>query len=338
MKRALVAPDKFRGTALASEISFAMADVLDRAGYQVGLFPMSDGGEGLLEVFGGSNRSAVVTSADGRRIIAPYRLDGQTAVIEMAEAAGLTLAGGAANNDPLYATTKGVGELIKAAIFAGAKKVIVGCGGSASTDGGLGAIEELEPVVRLKGIELVVAADVEIRFSEAAREFAAQKGATPAQVALLTQRLEALENHYFQRFGVDISSLEGAGAAGGLAGGLAAIGGHIVPGFEVAAEFNGLYEALEGASLIVTGEGFLDSHSFLGKVVGRVVSLALEHGVQYLVVVGDCDPQVKENRRDRSIIFSLVEIVGEEQAYRATLESVRITLESALKLHGLGSL
>ena len=136
MTKALVVPDKFRGTASATQIAHSMAEVLESAGYQVETFPMSDGGEGLVEVMGGANRSLSVTSANGGKVTAGYRLDGDTAVIEMAAAAGLSLVGGAEHNDAMSASTKGVGELIKAAVFAGAKRIIVGCGGSATTDGG----------------------------------------------------------------------------------------------------------------------------------------------------------------------------------------------------------
>ncbi len=334
-RRALVAPDKFRGTALASEVGHAMVEVLASAGYQAEVFPMSDGGEGLLEVFDGSLKSVLVTSAMGKKIGANYKMYGDTAIIEMARAAGLTLVGGVQGNDPMAATTKGVGELIRAAIFAGAKRVIVGCGGSATTDGGLGAIEALEPVVRLKSIELVVACDVETLFHDAAREFSAQKGATPAQSSLMSLRLEALEQQYKSRFGVDISSLKGGGAAGGLAGGLAAIGGRLVPGFEVVAEANGFYEALEGASLIVTGEGYLDLQSYRGKVVGQIVSIASEYSIPCLVIVGDYDQLVAVQTGDGARIFSLVEQVGEDLAFDSAVESVKTVLKSALVSNGL---
>ncbi len=332
-----MAPDKFRGTASASDVAQSMSAVLLSAGYEVETFPMSDGGEGLLEVFDGSLKKVLVTSATGKRISASYKMHGDTAIVEMATAAGLALVGGALNYDPMAATTRGVGELIKAAVFAGAKRVIVGCGGSATTDGGLGAIEALEPVVRLKGTELVVACDVETLFRNAAREFAPQKGATPAQVALLSLRLEALERQYRSRFGVDVSSLKGGGAAGGLAGGLAAIGGRLVSGFEVVAEANGIYEALEGASLIVTGEGYLDAQSYRGKVVGHVTSIASDHSIPLLVIVGDCDQEVLAQRGDTSKIFSLVAQVGEELAFESTLDSVKEVLKSALISNGLWS-
>src|SRR5205085_3176922 len=122
---------------------------------------MSDGGEGLLDVFGGPNRSTSVTGPIGRVVDAAWRLDGTTAIIESAQACGITLAGGAANNDPVGATTAGVGELLTAALDAGARHLIVGLGGSASTDGGLGALRAGPRPGRMKGVELLVASDVE---------------------------------------------------------------------------------------------------------------------------------------------------------------------------------
>lgn len=334
MKTAIVAPDKFRGTASATEVANAMAEALSSAGFDVKVFPMSDGGEGLLKVCSGFEKSAFVTSADGKKITAGYKIDGETAVIEMAKAAGLEMLGGAERNDPMAATTRGVGELIKAAIFAGAKRVIVGCGGSATTDGGLGAIEALEPIVRLKGVELIAAVDVDILFHQAAKEFAAQKGASPSQVALLTLRLEALEQQYMTRFGVDVTEVKGGGAAGGLAGGLVAIGAQIVSGFDVVAEANGLYESLEGADLIVTGEGYLDAQSYNGKVVGRICEIADGHSIPYLVVVGDFDQDVVSRRPDKGRIFSLVDQVGEKMAFSSTLKSVGVAMTRALETIG----
>ncbi len=334
MKIALVAPDKFRGTASASEVARAMSEVLEGAGYRAKSFPMSDGGEGLLDIFEGVERSSLVTAANGKKITAQYKMKGGTAIIEMARVAGLALVGGAEGNDPMAATTKGVGELIKAAVFAGAKRVIVGCGGSATTDGGLGAVDALEPVIRLKGVELIAAADVDTLFRDAAREFSTQKGASSAQVALLTLRLEALEQQYRLRFGTDISLVRGGGAAGGLAGGLAAIGAKIVSGFEIAAEESGIYEEFPRASIVVTGEGFLDYQSFRGKVVGRIVEAAIERSIPYLVIVGDFDQEALSMCPDPSLVFSLVHETGAERAFNHTLDSVKETLASALRSRG----
>src|SRR5205823_1257039 len=133
----------------------------------------------------------------------------------------------------------------------------VGVGGSATTDGGLACITALEPHSRLGAVDLVVACDVTTRFIDAAEVFAPQKGATAAQVALLRRRLERLAQVYEERFGVDVRDVPGAGAAGGLAGGLAAIGARLMPGFDLVADTVGLADRLDGVDLVITGEGFL---------------------------------------------------------------------------------
>lgn len=284
--RVVVAPDKFRGTVTATEAANAMAAGVARAGHHATVLPLADGGEGLLEVFGGANRSATVSGPLGDDVHAGWRLDGRTAVIEMARASGLDLAGGAEGNDPVAASTFGTGELISAALEAGARRIIVGVGGSATTDGGLGALRALLSS-RLHGVELEVACDVRTLFVDAAEQFAPQKGASPAQVELLRRRLERLADIYMQEYGVDVTGIVGAGAAGGLAGGLAAVGGVLGSGFELVAAEVALDEALEGADLVVTGEGFVDAGSFDGKVVGGVVDWAAAAGVPVLVVAGE---------------------------------------------------
>ena len=247
---------------------------------------MADGGEGTLEVVGGANRTSIVTGPLGDPVEAPWRFDRHTAVIEMSRASGLEIAGGPEANDPLGASTYGTGELIDAAIDRGARRVLVGVGGSATTDGGLGALRALHPTQRLRGVELVVACDVRTRFVDAAQVFGPQKGASPAQVEMLRRRLERLCQVYGDAYGVDVGGLEGSGAAGGLAGGLACVGAELCNGFELLADEVDLYGRLEQADLVVTGEGALDAASFDGKVVGGVARMASAAGVPVLAVVG----------------------------------------------------
>ena len=283
----VAAPDKFKGTASAQEVSEAIAVAVEAAGHTCMQVPMADGGEGTLAALGGANRSSEVTGPLGETVTAEWRYEQGLAVLEMAQSSGLVLAGGKENNDPLVATTAGVGELISEAIDMGATRIIIGVGGSATTDGGLGAVEALGgSATRLKGVEIVVACDVRTLFVDAASVFGPQKGASPAQVALLTNRLKALVDTYRERFGVDIGSLERGGAAGGLAGGLAALGASLVDGFDIVAEISGLAGALDGADMVISGEGFLDEESFNGKVVGGVASLAAERNVPILAVAG----------------------------------------------------
>lgn len=276
------------------------------------VLPMADGGEGTLEVLGGPNRTSTVVGPLGDPVEAAWQLRRDRAVIEVAEVIGLDLVGGAEGNDPVAASTHGVGELVAGAVEAGARRVLVTLGGSSTTDGGLGALRACSPLPRLRGVELVVACDVRTRFTDAAQVFAPQKGATPAQVELLRRRLERLADVYLDEHGVDVRDLPGAGAAGGLAGGLAAMGAVLVEGFRVVAEEVGLDEALEGADLLVTGEGHLDGQSFDGKVVGGLAQLGREAGVPVLAVVGSRD--VGLELPPGLEVVSLVEQVGEARA------------------------
>lgn len=172
-----------------------------------------------------------MTGPLGGWVQAGWRLDGQTAVVEMARASGLALAGGKDGNDPVGASSRGAGELIAAAIAAGARRVIVGVGGSATTDGGLGAVEGLRRMpFAVSGVVVQVACDVQTAFVDAATVFGPQKGASPEQVAALTRRLLTLAETYRCNFSVDVAMLPGSGAAGGLAGGLAALGARLTPG------------------------------------------------------------------------------------------------------------
>lgn len=316
----LAAPDKFRGTAAAPAVADALCRAARSAGWSCDQAPMADGGEGILEALGGVTRRTRVRGPLGEIVEAEWRLQGgRTAVIEMAQAAGLELVGGPEWNDPMRASTAGVGDLITAAIAAGATTVIVGVGGSATTDGGLACLTALEPHSRLSGSRLVVACDVDTTFVDAAEVFAPQKGATPAQVALLRRRLERLAQVYEEQHGVDVRSIPGSGAAGGLAGGLAALGAELVRGFDLVADVVGLAERVEAADLVVTGEGFLDDQSFEGKVVGGVVELAGEAGVPVLVVVGEV---LDDLDHDGLEVISLVARYGRERAMGDTLRCI----------------
>jgi glycerate kinase len=275
---------------------------------------MADGGDGLLDALGGANRTSTVTGPLGDVVDAPWRLSKGTAVIEMATASGLMLAGGADGNDPMNATTTGTGELIDHALDAGARRIIVGLGGSATTDGGFGAIRAITAISRLKQVELLVACDVTTTFTDAAVVFGPQKGATRAQVAMLTRRLERLTQMFLDDFDADVTNVVGGGAAGGLGGALAALGGTLLPGFELVADELDLYDHLDGADLVITGEGCLDDTSSDGKVVGGIASIAAEHGVPVLAIVG------ADERVDRSLpadldVVTLIDEFGADTAF-----------------------
>ncbi|MEY2464972.1 MAG: glycerate 2-kinase [Acidimicrobiaceae bacterium] len=322
----VAAPDKFRGTATAAEVAAAVARAAKAAGWECAEIPLADGGEGTLEALGGPNRRTVVTGPLGDPVEAEWRLAGRTAVIEMARASGLDLVGGPEGNDPIAASTYGTGELIMAALDAGARRILVGVGGSATTDGGLGALRALYPLPRLRGVELLVACDVRTGFVEAAEVFAPQKGASTAQVELLRRRLERLAQVYREDHGIDVAAMHGAGAAGGLAGGLAAAGASLVEGFDLVADELDLDAALDGADLVVTGEGFLDEQSFDGKVVGGVLDRAMEAGVPVLAVAGE----VFDDAGLRLQAVSLVERFGEERSRSDTVACVEQVVAEAL--------
>lgn len=316
--RLLAAPDKFRGTATAVEAAAAVAKGAARVGWACDQAPVADGGEGTLDALraGGRLHPLVVRGPLGEPVNSHWclRPDG-TAVVEMALASGLELVGGAEANDPLRASTFGTGELIAAAIDSGASRVIVGVGGSATTDGGLGALTALNPNRRLRGaVELIVACDVHTTFVDAAEVFGPQKGATAAQVSLLRRRLVRLAEVYEQDFGVDVRGIAGSGAAGGLAGGLAAAGAQLVGGFDVVAEELQLAERMNDVELVVTGEGCLDAESFDGKAVGGVVSQAGEAGRPVLTVVGEVAPEGIPELPGHVTVVSLVDRFGSERA------------------------
>jgi glycerate 2-kinase len=310
--RLLSAPDKFRGTLTAREAAAAIAAGAVRAGWAAVELPLADGGEGTLDVLGGGNRRTIVTGPVGDPVEAEWQLENDgTALFEAAQACGLALAGGPERNDPLRATSRGVGELIAAAVAEGAERIIVFVGGVASTDGGVGAVGALP---RPLSVPLDVACDVEARFLDAADVFAPQKGATPEEVGILRERLAKL----------DVPDLPGSGAAGGLAGGLAAIGARLVGGFDLVADRLALDARLAEADLVATGEGLLDATSFTGKVVGRVLARAAAAGVEALVLAGE----VAANSGIDAT--SLVERYGPEKALAEPAECLSELVESAL--------
>ena len=326
--------DKFRGSASSVELATAATKAADTAGWAAITVPLADGGEGSLDVLGGVNKTTTVPGPLGEPVDAGWRLEGQDAFIEMAAASGLVLAGGIDNNDPMLADTTGTGRLIATAVELGARTVHVLLGGSASTDGGLGAIGAMPTAPRMKEVDLVVACDVETRFTDAAVVFGAQKGASPAQIKLLTRRLERLQQRYLEDYDVDVSDLAGAGAAGGLAGGLVAMGGRLESGFEILADRARLDEHLSGADLVVTGEGFLDSGSFDGKVVGGVHRWATAADVPVVAVVGAADETV--NVPTTLEVRSLTDRYGQARSFEETTDLVAAQVTELLAAYGRG--
>jgi glycerate kinase len=283
----LVAPDSFKGTLSAAEVAAAIGRGLEQRGRPVDLCPIADGGEGTLEALvqalGGERHTATVSDPLGRPVEAIFAVGpGGLGMVETAAASGLGLVE-PDERDAVAASTSGTGELILAAIEAGAEVVYLGVGGSATTDGGSGAIRAINEAGGLGGARIVVLSDVRTPFEHAARVFAPQKGADPGAVAQLTKRL----NDQARRLTRDPRGQPMTGAAGGLSGGLwAEFGAELVPGAQFILDAIGFDRRMRAARAVVTGEGKLDQQSLAGKAVSEVSTRARQAGVPCHAIVG----------------------------------------------------
>jgi glycerate 2-kinase len=289
----LVAPDSFKGTFSAREVAHAIAEGLRSAGREAEEVPVADGGEGTMDVLmatlGGELRTLTVSDPLGRPVEAGFALlpDG-SAVVEMAQASGLSLVA-EAERDAWAASTRGTGELIAAAVEAGASRIVVTVGGSATTDGGAGAIDALREAGLVKastgglGIDMDVVCDVRVPFERAPSVYGPQKGADPATVERLEQRLDELA----ETFPRDPRGVPMTGAAGGLSGGLwAALGAELVPGAAYVLDAVGFDARMRASAFVVTGEGSLDEQTLQGKIVGEVATRCRQGGVPCHAIVG----------------------------------------------------
>ncbi|HEX8855109.1 MAG TPA: glycerate kinase [Thermoleophilaceae bacterium] len=282
----LVAPDSFKGSFSAAEVAVALARGLEAGGLPATELPVADGGEGTMDVLvgalGGEYRTARVSDPLGRPVAARYALlDDGSAVVEMAQASGLGLVD-ESDRDAFAASTRGTGELIAAAAEAGAASVLVTVGGSATTDGGAGALAALDEA----GIKpkLEVLCDVRTPFELAPRVFAPQKGADPATVKRLERRLGRIAREAPR----DPRGVPMTGAAGGLSGGLWAYrGAKLLPGAAYLLDAIGFDDAMRASRFVVTGEGRLDEQTLEGKVVGEVATRCRQGGVACHAVVGN---------------------------------------------------
>ncbi|HEU5253583.1 MAG TPA: glycerate kinase [Solirubrobacterales bacterium] len=287
--RLLVAPDSFKGTFDARTVAEAVAGGVEEAGGAADRCVVADGGEGtmevLLEALGGERRTVEVHGPLRRPVAASFALlgDGETAVVEAAQASGLTLIA-PSERDAVRADTYGTGELIAAAIAAGARKVLVAVGGSATTDGGMGAIAALREGDALDAATRIeVLCDVTRPFEQAAALFAPQKGAGAKEVEYLGERLES----FAAQLPRDPRGVPMSGCAGGLSGGLWAHGARLRPGAAFVLEAIGFDDRLLAADAVVSGEGRLDSQSLEGKVVGEVGARCGRLGRPLHLVVGE---------------------------------------------------
>ncbi|HSC05031.1 MAG TPA: glycerate kinase [Solirubrobacteraceae bacterium] len=282
----LVAPDAFKGTLSAAEVAQAIGRGLTAAGRPVDLCPVADGGEGTLEALlpalEGELRTAMVSDPLGRSIEASFGLGDGVAVVEMAAASGLGLVA-AEERDAIAASTSGTGELIVAAVEAGARIVYLGVGGSATTDGGAGAVKAIREAGGLGKSRIAVLCDVRTPFEHAARVFGPQKGADPEGVTRLTKRL----NDQARRMRRDPRGVPMTGAAGGLSGGLwAEFDAELVPGAQFVLDAVDFDRRMRSARAVITGEGKLDQQSLAGKLVSEISTRARQAGVPCHAIVG----------------------------------------------------
>ncbi len=284
--RALVVPDAFKGTLTAAQVSAAIARGLRDAGVEVDERPAADGGEGTLEALRGALGLTLLAveahDALGRAVQAPIGLaDDGCAVIETAAAIGIAQLH-PDELDPLVASSRGAGELIGHALKAGARRLLVSIGGSATVDGGRGALEGIGELDAFRSASVEVLCDVETPFERAAVVFGPQKGASAADVALLSARLE----DFASTLPRDPRRRARTGAGGGISGALWAHGATLSGGAERVLDLMELDRCLARANLVVTGEGRLDDQTAEGKLVAVVARRAREQGVPVVAVVG----------------------------------------------------
>jgi glycerate kinase len=283
----LVAPDKFKGTLSAAEVAAALAAGLRDGGREAHELPVADGGEGTAAALGATPVPARVVDALSRPVEAEYGLldDGETAVVEAASASGMWRLD-PDELDAWEATSAGTGELIAAAVAAGARRVIVGCGGTASVDGAAGMLRSIGPV---GGVRFTAVCDVRTPWEDAAAVFGPQKGADAATVARLRRRL-ARRARSMRR---DPRGVPMTGCGGGISGALwSELGAELVPGPSYVLDAIGFDEQMRRAAFVVTGEGRLDRSTLAGKAVAEVATRCRQAGVWCHAAVGrnELDP------------------------------------------------
>jgi glycerate 2-kinase len=294
----LIAPDSFKGTFSAPEVATAIAAGVRAGGREAWELPVADGGEGTVDVLVGPLGLELVevaaTDPLGGVLVGSFGFverprAGPLAVVETATASGLNLIP-EPNRDAIAASTYGTGELIAAAVGAGVSEIYLAVGGSATTDGGAGALEAIEDAGGIGRAKLTILCDVRTVFEEAARVFAAQKGADADQMRSLSARLGRRARAYADRYARDPRGVPMTGAAGGLSGGLwAAYGAELVPGAPFVLDTLGFDAKMRAARAVVTGEGRIDRQSLAGKLATEVATRARQAGVPSYAVVGRND-------------------------------------------------
>ncbi|MBR5920960.1 MAG: glycerate kinase [Bacteroidales bacterium] len=319
----VVAIDSFKGCLTSREANQAAAEGIGRVypAAEVVQIPVSDGGEGFIDAFrsaiGGDIQELTVNDPLMRSVVARYLLKDKTAVIEIAQASGLPLLS-TEERDPLVATSYGTGELVADAVRKGAERVIVGLGGSATSDAGVGMLRALvdaftengtwEDIAELKGVRFVIASDVRNPLcgeNGAACVFGPQKGADPEAVRVLDERARRFAEVSAKHFGYDRSEMEGAGAAGGLGYAfLQYLNADCRPGIQLLLEAVRFGELVKGADLVFTGEGSADRQTLMGKLPSGV--LEQSGGVPVCLVAG----RIKDREQLLQAGFARVECIN----------------------------
>ena len=295
MRKIVIACDSYKGCLSSSEVARAAAEGVAEVypDCEIVRLAVADGGEGtvdaLVDTLGGHLECAEVSDPLGRPVKAAYGIAGDLAIIESAAACGLTLLTKEERN-PLITTTKGLGELILAAIDKGCRRFLVGLGGSATNDGGMGMISADGFLERARGLSFTVACDVDTPYigaHGASRVFGPQKGASEEDVEILEERLRGYALKILKDTGIDVSDMAGAGAAGGLGGAFRAyLGAELKRGVDLVLDQIGFDSIIDGADLVITGEGCSDYQTLKGKTAAGVLERAKRKGVPVMLVSG----------------------------------------------------
>lgn len=331
--KVLVAPDSFKGTYTAGQVADAIGAGLAESGVTAVRMPVADGGEGTLAVLAGRRalrprtvpaRNPWGTACEGRIALAP---DG-TAFIELADVCGLDVPHDG-TRDPVAADTYGVGMLMAEAARLGVRDIVVATGGSATSDGGMGAVRAIDERGGLRGAKVTVLTDVTTHYAEAARVFGPQKGADPGQVAILTLRL----HHHAKRLPRDPSYVPRTGAAGGFAGAMwARFDAELVSGADYVLDALHFDAHVIDADAVIVGEGRLDAQSSQGKIVSAI--RARSRAVPCYAVVGSVGPQLSALQGEFADILVAGDRTAMRAAGRAIGRSLRLSSDTGRRSRG----
>lgn len=369
----VLAPDSFKESMTAKEVCISIEKGIRKVYKDAECIhvPMADGGEGtvqsLVDATNGTLYKAEVTAPLGNKVIAKYGIlgDGETAIIEMAEASGLHLVN-RENRNPLITTSYGTGELIKAALDRGVKKILIGLGGSATNDGGAGMLQALGVKLidkyghsigfgggelckihdidmsgfdkRIADVEIIVACDVKnplTGINGASHVFGAQKGATREMIELLDNSLKNFANVVKYKTGNEIDEIEGAGAAGGLGAALVGVcNGKLKRGIDIVVEYSKLEEKIQGADYIFTGEGSIDSQSKFGKTPVGVSLMAKKYNIPVVAFAGRVGDGIEElyDLGITSVVGILPGVLTLDEALKSGQINLERTVENIVRI------